>query len=129
MSPKTGMDIENPTNSREKELQIVIRSPLKVPDGWLVEQRSRPNRNPNHADIVDKVTFFSLPLNLIIHSCMHACIFSMLIVMYHTIISCMHPMHTYIICVCWVRTYVHNCCFWLCFETLSFNFKFNTSAM
>jgi len=50
----------NPTNSREKELQIVIRSPLKVPDGWLVEQRSRPNRNPNHADIVDKVTFCSL---------------------------------------------------------------------
>nr|ABN06004.1 hypothetical protein MtrDRAFT_AC149210g16v2 [Medicago truncatula] len=48
------MDIENPMNSREKELQIVIRSPLKLPDGWLVEQRSRPNRNPNHADIVDR---------------------------------------------------------------------------
>lgn len=112
------MDIENPTNSREKELQIVIRSPLKVPDGWLVEQRSRPNRNPNHADIVDRVTLCSLSLNLIIHLCMH--LFNA-----YSNLSYDHIMHAPYVRTC-VTIVAFDCVFR---PFLLINFKFNALAL
>ncbi|CAI8592363.1 unnamed protein product [Vicia faba] len=43
------------TNSREKQLQIMVRSPpFSLPDGWLVEQHRRRSPNPDHAERVDK---------------------------------------------------------------------------
>ncbi|CAL5200194.1 unnamed protein product [Lathyrus oleraceus] len=43
------------TNSREKDLQIVVRSPpFDLPDGWLVEQHRRRSPNPDHVERVDK---------------------------------------------------------------------------
>ncbi|XP_058748360.1 methyl-CpG-binding domain-containing protein 7-like [Vicia villosa] len=42
-------------NSREKDLQIVVRSPpFTLPDGWLVERHRRISPNPGHAERVDK---------------------------------------------------------------------------
>ncbi|WJX69553.1 methyl-CpG-binding domain-containing protein 7-like, variant 4 [Trifolium repens] len=58
-APNTDMNVENeplnciPLNSisrdDKQELQMLIRSPFKLPDDWLVEHRPRLS-NPNHID-------------------------------------------------------------------------------
>ncbi|KAK2424909.1 methyl-CpG-binding domain-containing protein [Trifolium repens] len=52
MAPKTENEPLNRTNSKDNnELQIVVSSPITLPDGWLVEQRfRRRSSDPNRVD-------------------------------------------------------------------------------
>ena len=66
---------------------------FKLPDGWLVEHRPRLS----NSDRVDRVTFFSPPVNLVIY----ACIFALLstIQSYHTPMRARTHIHTHSLCL------------------------------